>query len=289
MIVGFLVGSVVLLAAFVWIELHREEPLFDLRLMRKPAFLGASLAAFCLSASMFSMFLYLTLYLQGVLDYTPLEAGLRFLPVSLLSFLVGPVEGQLSSACPCAACSAAASRWSASACCSCTASAPATTGPRCWPGSSWPAWESAWSTRRSPPPLSAWWSRDAAAWPPGEHPFRQIGLATGIAGLGAIFQHRVGTLVAAGLAGTPGAGRADQLSAAVSAGAGDRAVANVPAPARDQVAQVAHQAFVGGMNTLLYVTAAVAVVGAIGSTLLVRRRDFVVHGAPAGAAAESPA
>ena len=93
LIVSFLAASVVLLALFVFIELRREHPLFDLTLLRKPAFLGASLAAFALSASMFSMFLYLTLYLQGVLDLSPLDAGLRFLPLSLLSFVVGPVGG----------------------------------------------------------------------------------------------------------------------------------------------------------------------------------------------------
>ena len=49
---------------------------------------------------MFAMFLYLTLYLQGVLDYSPLEAGLRFLPVSVLSFVVGPIAGRLSERIP---------------------------------------------------------------------------------------------------------------------------------------------------------------------------------------------
>ena len=64
------------------------------RLFRKPAFAGASIVAFGLSASMFSMFLYLTLYLQGVLGADPLEAGLYFLPLSLISFVVAPVAGQ---------------------------------------------------------------------------------------------------------------------------------------------------------------------------------------------------
>ena len=49
---------------------------------------------------MFSMFLYLTLYLQGVLDLSPLNAGLRFLPLSLLSFVVGPAAGRLSEVMP---------------------------------------------------------------------------------------------------------------------------------------------------------------------------------------------
>ena len=47
-------------------------------------FVGASVAAFVLSAAMFSMFLYLTLYVQNILGYSALEAGLRFLPITIL-------------------------------------------------------------------------------------------------------------------------------------------------------------------------------------------------------------
>ena len=49
-----------------------------------PSFVGASVAAFVLSASMFAMFLYLTLYIQNVLGYSALESGIRFMPVTLL-------------------------------------------------------------------------------------------------------------------------------------------------------------------------------------------------------------
>ena len=73
--------------------------MFDLGLFRSPSFGGVSLAAFALSASMFSVFLYLTLYLQNALGYCPLEAGVRFLPISLLSFLVAPVAGRLRRVC----------------------------------------------------------------------------------------------------------------------------------------------------------------------------------------------
>ena len=71
------------MVAFVVVELRAAtHPMFDLALFRKPAFAGASIAAFALSASMFAMFLYLTLYMQNVLGYSPLEAGLRFLPLT---------------------------------------------------------------------------------------------------------------------------------------------------------------------------------------------------------------
>ena len=53
---------------------------------------------FAISSSMFSMFLYLTLYIQDVLGYNPLQAGLRFLPITLLSFFVAPISGRLTRA-----------------------------------------------------------------------------------------------------------------------------------------------------------------------------------------------
>ena len=46
------------------------------------------------------MFLYLTIYMQGVLDYSPLEAGLRFLPLTVLGFIVAPISGALSNKIP---------------------------------------------------------------------------------------------------------------------------------------------------------------------------------------------
>src|SRR6185503_14094432 len=90
-IVGLLTASALLLVGFVLVERHGKEPMLDLTLFRKPAFTGAQITAFAISASMFSMFLYLTLYIQNVLGYSPLHAGLRFLPVSILSFLAAPI------------------------------------------------------------------------------------------------------------------------------------------------------------------------------------------------------
>jgi EmrB/QacA subfamily drug resistance transporter len=95
-ILALLGGALILLIAFVGIELARRDPMLDLTLFRKPTFDGASIAAFVLSAAMFAMFLYLTLYIQNALGYSALEAGLRFLPVTLLSFLVAPVSGKLA-------------------------------------------------------------------------------------------------------------------------------------------------------------------------------------------------
>src|SRR3954447_790369 len=94
-ILASLIGAVVLMAAFVIIERRRPSAMLDLKLFRVPAFGGVSIVAWALSAGMFAMFLYLTLYIQDVLDFTPLQAGLRFLPVTLLSFFVAPIAGNM--------------------------------------------------------------------------------------------------------------------------------------------------------------------------------------------------
>jgi len=95
-IVAMLSASVLLLVAFVVAERLQTRPMLDLSLFKRPAFAGASLVAFTLSSSAFAMFLYLTLYIQDVLHYSPLQAGLRFLPTTLLMFAVSPLAGKLS-------------------------------------------------------------------------------------------------------------------------------------------------------------------------------------------------
>ena len=131
-----------------------------------PTFTGAQIVAFSIHASMFSMFLYITLYMQNVLGYTPLEAG-RSLPAGVAPVLPRRADrGQARRALPGAAVPdrrPVADRPRAAA--RCTASSRATTGPLCSPASSSRASASASSTRRSPPPRSGSWSRAAAARP----------------------------------------------------------------------------------------------------------------------------
>src|SRR5215204_4668243 len=76
LIVSLLAGSAVLLAAFVAVERRVSEPMLPLGLFKRPSFTGVQLAAFAISGSAFALFLYLTLYLQNYLGYSPFEAGL---------------------------------------------------------------------------------------------------------------------------------------------------------------------------------------------------------------------
>ena len=82
LVLGCLAAAAVLLAVFVIVERRSAHPMFDLKLLRLPTFSGGSVAAFGLSASIFSMLLYLVLYLQNILGYSPLGTGVRVMYLS---------------------------------------------------------------------------------------------------------------------------------------------------------------------------------------------------------------
>src|SRR5262249_40361527 len=100
LIVGCFAASAVLLVLFVLVERRAADPLLDLSLFHKPAFTGATIVAFTLAASIFSMFLYITLFFQNVLGFSPFEAGLGALPVTAPILLVSPLSGRLTALLP---------------------------------------------------------------------------------------------------------------------------------------------------------------------------------------------
>ena len=64
------------------------QPMLPLRFFREPSFTGAQVAAFGISGSLFALWFYLTLYLQQILGLSAIEAGLVYVPGTLLNFLV---------------------------------------------------------------------------------------------------------------------------------------------------------------------------------------------------------
>ena len=90
-----LVGAGVFFVLFVIAQTRVREPMLPLALFRIPSFTGVQIAAFAVAGSQFALFLYITLYLQNILGYSPLEAGARYLPITLASFFVAPVAGAL--------------------------------------------------------------------------------------------------------------------------------------------------------------------------------------------------
>jgi EmrB/QacA subfamily drug resistance transporter len=78
--IGFFALAAVLLASFVVIELRAKAPLVRLSIFRIRSLLTANVSMFLAASGIFAMFFFNTLYLQRVLGYGPLEAGLAFLP-----------------------------------------------------------------------------------------------------------------------------------------------------------------------------------------------------------------
>jgi EmrB/QacA subfamily drug resistance transporter len=93
---GFFAGAIALLAAFVVIELRSSAPLVRLSIFRIRSLLTANTAMFLAMSGMFAMFFFNTLYVQQVLGYGPLEAGLAFLPFTAGIMVSASLASQLA-------------------------------------------------------------------------------------------------------------------------------------------------------------------------------------------------
>ncbi|HYX87342.1 MAG TPA: MFS transporter [Gaiellales bacterium] len=283
-IVGAFAAGAALLLAFVVIELRGRHPMLDLAVFRSPSIVGASVGAVAIASTLFSMFLYLTLYLQDILRYSAFDTGLRFLPVSALVLLVAPISGRVTQHVP--------PRYLVGGGLGLVAVGLATM-TRVDPQSGWtvllpgfilggigsgllnPALAStAIGTVR----------REAAGIGSGiNNTFRQLGIAIGIAGLGALFQSRVHDAVVSGLtARGPRLGaRAGEIADAITQGGGLQAVGSGSggsSPTQRVIADVARSAFITGLDRILWVAAAGALCGAVLTVVLIRPADF--HGSP---------
>jgi hypothetical protein len=83
------------LAAFVVLELRQRRPMLDLTLFRNPTFSGANVAMLLVALAMFGVFFYVSLYVQQILGYSPVEAGASFLPATILIAALAPQVGRL--------------------------------------------------------------------------------------------------------------------------------------------------------------------------------------------------
>jgi EmrB/QacA subfamily drug resistance transporter len=94
-IVGLLALSVALIGAFVAIELRSRAPLVPFRIFRLRTLTGANVVGILLGASLFSMFFFISLYMQQVLGYSPIHAGLSYLPLAVTIIVAAGLGGQL--------------------------------------------------------------------------------------------------------------------------------------------------------------------------------------------------
>jgi EmrB/QacA subfamily drug resistance transporter len=293
-IVSLLVASAVLMVIFFVNELKSKDPMLHLELFRKPAMVGVSMVAFAMSASIFAMFLYLTLYIQDDLGYGPLAAGIRFLPLTLLAFIVAPFAGRatvrvksryllgvgmllITGGLLLMTTIKFDSSW--------TVLLPGFIVAGFGIGMVNPVLASA-SISVVEPQRSGMASGT-------NNTFRQVGIATGIAVLGAIFQSQIVSHTSAALRESAvgrvvlhqgGAG----LAAAMTAGEVRQTLPHIPAAARATLLHAYRIGFASTMDHLMVIGAIVALVGTIGAFALVRQRDFIVLGGGPGVGGSGP-
>ncbi len=279
------------IVAFVLAERFGGHPMFDLSLFRLPTFVGGSIAAFALSATLFALLLYLVIYLQDDLGFSALGTGVRLLLLSGGILATSTLAGRASSRVPV--------KWLI---------APGLvlvgvglllmrglTGTSSWthliPGFI----VAGLGTGLINPPLA---STAVGVVEPARagmasginSTFRQVGIATGIAALGTIFATHLASQVRSGLGAIPDlAGRSGQISALVGNGASGPAVAMAPPQYRGRLAAVIHSSFTSSLDEILLIGAVVALAAAVLSLLLIRQRDFAQGSAAHAAGAEDAA
>jgi MFS family permease len=271
-IIVALAGAAALLSAFIVIEARRgERAMLDLNLFRRPSFTAMSVAAWTLSAGMFAMFPFITLYLQNVLGYSPLEVGIRLLPLTLLSFFVAPAAARVMER----------------------------VGVRTLMSVGLAAVGAGLLTQRGLSGESDWThllpgflligfgmgllnpaiASTAIGVVPAarsgmasgiNNTFRQFGIATGVAGLGAVFQSQIASHLNDLLPNAP-----TGFDALVAAGGTRAAVDTSPPQFQAQAHDAATNAFVASFNDIMLIGAIVLFAGAVLAFALVRRSDFV--------------
>ena len=95
-IISAFVIAAVSLVVFVLLERHQRAPMLDLSLFRNRTFGGANASMLFVGLAMFGTFFYVSLYMQNILGYSPVQAGASFLPMTILVILVAPRAGALT-------------------------------------------------------------------------------------------------------------------------------------------------------------------------------------------------
>jgi predicted MFS family arabinose efflux permease len=275
----------VLIVAFLVAERYVQDPMFELSLFRLPTFSGGAIAAFGISASIFSMLLYLTLYLQDLLHYSALQTGLRLVILSGAILVVATIAGRLTSHVPIRFLIGpgllivgvslllmrgltATSSW--------THLIPGMIVGGVGVGMINPPLASAAVGVVEP---------HRAGMASGiNSTFRQVGIATGIALLGTLFAKKATHDVISGLAHTPLAGKSAALAGALQSGKSSAYLAQLPKSEAQKAGLVAKAAFTSGLNEILLVAAIVALVSGVLTFALIRTKDFVQHQPDAAAA-----
>ncbi|MGO8884713.1 MAG: MFS transporter [Streptosporangiaceae bacterium] len=292
LVLGCFAAAALLLIVFVIVELRSAHPMFDLSLFRLPTFSGGSVAAFGVSASIFAMILYLVLYLQDILGYSPLATGVRLMVLSGGILATSTLAGRLTSHVPVRLLVGpgliivgvglllmrgldASSSWT-----------------HLIPGMI----VSGVGVGMVNPPLASTAvgvvKPQRAGMASGiNSTFRQVGIATGIALLGTLFSNKVHSEVVSRVTAVHGlSGRGPQIATAVQSGQIEHVLSKLPPQARQSVGMITRAAFTTGLDRILLVAAVIALASGVISLAAIRSKDFAHQGggsqpAEAGASA----
>jgi EmrB/QacA subfamily drug resistance transporter len=274
-VVAVLIAAVVLMVLFALIELRQAHAMFDFELFRKPAFCGVSIATFAIGAGMFSQLVFLALYLQDVLGYSPLAGGVRMLPLTALVFIVPLGARRFSSRVPQRFVLGAGMALIALGLLLMHGIDPRSSWTHLLPGMLLTGAGIGLANPAIATTALGVVSPTRTGMASGiSNTFRLGGLATGIAALGAIFARRIGSELSLRLPHAPHA-----LAALVAAGGVRAAAAASSAGERASTVSAARLAFLAGFNEILLAGAAITLVGAICAVLLIRAQDFERAGA----------
>ena len=270
-VITALIVAAVALTAFVVAEALLKQPMFDLSLFRKPTFTGGAVAAFGLNSTIFALVVYLVLYIQDVLGFSPLQTGVRLLVLSAGILLTSTIAGRLTQRVPIRFLIGpglilvgvglllmrgldASSGWT-----------------HLIPG----LLVAGAGVGMVNPPLASTAvgvvTPDRAGMASGiNSTFRQVGTATGIALLGTLFSNKVADEVSSSLASKPSLqSKAGQLAGAVQSG---------QLPKSGPLKSIADGAFAAGLDHILLVAAVVALVAGVVALSTIRTKDFAPQG-----------
>ena len=280
------------LTLFIVGELRIRNPMVDPRLFKNRSFTGAMISAFTLSAGLYSLFFFLTLYFQNFLGFGALDTGLRLLPFSTLVLFTAPLAGALTGRIGARPVLSAGMALLAVAVFLMTHISSSDTQ------SGWvvllPAFVIAGlANGLVNPPISTvavdTVSRGRAGMASGvNNVCRQMGIAFGVAFLGALLTNRYNEYVHDKILTLSAPGLTDGIRSKIIDGvqqagtvAGSKGLPAGPSnpfqdsPLYPTIQQIARTSFIDGMTFILYVAAIMLTFGALAALFLIRKSDMV--------------
>ncbi len=275
-VLGCLIAAAVLMVLFLIAEARGRHPMFDLALFRKPTFTGGAVAAFSLSASIFSLLLYLVLYVQDILRFSPFDTGVRLLVISGGILCTSTIAGRLTSHVPIRFLIGPGLLLVGIGLLLMRGLTVSSLWTHLLPGMI----VAGAGIGLVNPPLASTavgvvQPQQAGMASGINSTFRQVGIATGIALLGSLFSSRVKESVIAHVASIPGlSGHGQQLASAIQSGQAEQAISKLPPAARGPAELVTRAAFTTALDRILLVGAILALAAAVICFSTIRSKDF---------------